>query len=288
MKLVIKNNDTSKDKRLSVAEKVDPCLDSAWHYHAEFELLYISSSFGIRFVGDNVSPFSSGDLVLVGSYLPHLWRNDMAYYNDEENKEVRKVKTIVTKFTKDFIGEDTFSNPEFSEIDKLLNESKYGISFGGEISSELHNELLELPNLSRPEQSIQLLNILYQLSKTDNKVFLSSTDMRQFTKKHSYRIDAVIKYISDNYAIEITLNDVAGVACMTTNSFCRFFKKMTNKSFTQFLNEVRIRNASRMLVQENVSVSTVCYAVGYNSITNFNKQFKQIMGTTPKDYRLSI
>ncbi|WP_299312150.1 AraC family transcriptional regulator [uncultured Aquimarina sp.] len=288
MKLVIKNSDTLKDKRLSVVEKLDPCLDSVWHYHSEFELLYISSSFGIRFVGDNVSPFSPGDLVLVGSYLPHLWRNDMAYYNDKENEEIRKVKTIVTKFTKDFIGEDTFSNPEFSEIDRLLNESKYGISFGGEVSSELHKDLLELPNLSRPEQSIQLLNILYQLSKTDNKVFLSSTDMRQFTKKHSYRIDAVIKYISDNYAVDMTLNDVAEVACMTTNSFCRFFKKMTNKSFTQFLNEVRIRNASRMLVQENVSVSTVCYAVGYNSITNFNKQFKQIMGATPKDYRLSI
>ncbi|KZS38963.1 hypothetical protein AWE51_14780 [Aquimarina aggregata] len=288
MKLVIKNNDTLKDKRLNVIEKHDPCLDSVWHYHPEFELLYISSSFGIRFVGDNVSPFNSGDLVLVGSYLPHLWRNDMAYYNDEENKGVKKVKTIVTKFTKDFLGEDTFSNPEFSEIDKLLKESKYGISFGEDVSLELREKLIELPNLSRLEQSIQLLNILYRLSKTEKRIFLSSTDMRQFTKKHSHRIDRVIKYISDNYAIEITLNDVAEVACMTTNSFCRFFKKMTNKSFTQFLNEVRIRNASRMLVQENVSVSTVCYAVGYNSITNFNKQFKQIMGTTPKDYRLSI
>ena len=287
MKLVIKNNDTLSNKRLNTYKKTDPCLDSEWHYHAEYELLYISSSFGIRFVSDNVSPFNPGDLVLVGAYLPHLWRNDMAYYTKEGNAQ-KKVETIVTKFTKDFIGEGAFNNPEFSEISKLLKESKFVISFGKKVSSSLKKELLELPNLSRLQQGIQLLNILDKLSLTKDKVRLSSTDMRQYATENSQRIDSVIKYISDNYSKTITLNDVAGVACMTTNSFCRFFKKMTNKSFTQFLNEVRIRNASRLLVQENVSVSSVCYAVGYNSITNFNKQFKQTMGTTPKGYRQSL
>ena len=287
MKLVIKNSNTLNNKRLNTYKKQDPCLDSEWHYHAEYELLYISSSFGIRFVGDDVSPFNPGDLVLVGAYLPHLWRNDMTYYTADENSH-SQVETIVTKFTKNFIGEDTFEKPEFSEISKLLKESKYGISFGNKISASLKKDLLELPTLSRPQQSIQLLNILDRLSLTTDKAHLSSTDMRQYASENSQRIDSVIKYISDNYSNSITLNDVAGVACMTTNSFCRFFKKMTNKSFTQFLNEVRIRNASRLLVQENVSVSSVCYAVGYNSITNFNKQFKHTMGTTPKTYRQSL
>ena len=287
MKLVIRNNDTLNNKRLNTYKKVNPCLDEQWHYHAEFELLYISSSFGIRFVGDDVSPFNPGDLVLVGAYLPHLWRNDMKHYiKDGEIQE--HVETIVTKFTKNFLGEGTFENPEFSDILKLLKESKYGISFGSKVSASLKKDLLKLPSLSSAKQSIQLLNILDQLSLTSDKVHLSSTDMRQYTAENSQRIDSVIKYISDNYSKTITLNDVAGVACMTTNSFCRFFKKMTNKSFTQFLNEVRIRNASRLLVQENISVSSVCYAVGYNSITNFNKQFKQTMGTTPKNYRQSL
>ncbi len=286
MKLVINNKDTLQNKRLSIKRKQDPCLDSAWHYHAEYELLYISNSFGIRFVGDDVSPFSPGDLVLVGSYLPHLWRNDMTFYKNK-NKNY-SVQTIVTKFTKDFLGENTFDNPEFSDINKLLIDSKYGICFGNNVSEVLKKEIVELPTLSRPEQSIQLLSILYQLATTADKSFLSSTDMRQYTTEQSYRIDNVIKYISDNHALNIGLNDVADVACMTTNSFCRFFKKMTNKSFTQFLNEVRIRNASRMLIQDNVSISTICYSVGYNSITNFNKQFKQIMHTTPKDYRDSL
>jgi len=286
MKLVIKNDDTLQNKRLSILEKEKPCLDSEWHYHAEYELIYITKSFGIRFVGDNVSPFNSGDLVLVGPSLPHLWRNDASFYNNLENET--SVKTIVTKFTKNFIGEGTFDNPEFLGILKLLHKSSYGICFGKEISTKLHKEIVELSSLSRPQQSIHLLNILYQLSKTGDKSILSSSDMRQYTTEHSQRIDTVIKFISDNYTLNISLNDVSDVACMTTNSFCRFFKKMTNKSFTQFLNEVRVRNASRLLTQKDVSISSVCYAVGYNSITNFNKQFKQIMGATPKKFRETI
>ena len=286
MKLVIKNNESILNRRLNIEKREAPCLDAAWHYHPEFELLYISQSTGIRFVGDNVSHFSPGDLVLVGSYLPHLWRNDASYYKKKKKK--RTVKTIVTKFTKDFLGADTFENPEFLEIKKLLNESKYGICFGEKTSSLLHKDLIGLSNLSPIEQTIKLLDILHHLSMTKDKVVLSSSDMRQYATEYSHRIDNVLKYISDNYTQHIGLNDVADVACMTTNSFCRFFKKMTNKSFTQFLNEVRIRNASRLLIQDNISVSSVCYSVGYNSITNFNKQFKQIMGTTPKDYRLSI
>ena len=117
---------------------------------------------------------------------------------------------------------------------------------------------------------------------------LSSSDMRQYTSENSDKLDLVLKFISDNYSSHITLNDIADVACMTTNSFCRFFKKMTNKSFTQFLNEVRIRHASRLLVQNNIPISEACYLVGYNSVTNFHKQFKQIMNCTPKGYRKTI
>lgn len=285
MKLVLKNTDTALNDRLDITKKEIPCLDSSWHYHAQYELLYISQSHGIRFVGDSVSQFAPGDLVLVGPYLPHLWRNDPSFYSEDDTN---KVQTIVIKFTKNFIGEGTFNLPEFAEINQLLDQSKFGVSFGLEVSREFHDELMNIIDLPAAAQTIQLLNMLYRLSKTDNKTVLSSTDMRQYTTDNSQRIDSVIKYISINYANFISLEDVSEVACMTTNSFCRFFKKMTNKSFTEFLNEVRIRNASRLLAQEEMSISEVCYAVGYNSITNFNRQFKRIMGVTPKDYRNSL
>lgn len=285
MKLILKNTDSFVNERLNITKKEIPCLDSSWHYHPQYELLYISQSNGIRFVGDSVSQFFPGDLVLVGPYLPHLWRNDASYYSEEDEN---KVKTIVLKFTKDFIGEGTFNHPEFSEINSLLEESKFGVSFSNKIASTLHNELVNIIDLSPAEQSIKLLDVLNRLSVTNEKSVLSSSDMRQYTTDNSQRLDEVIKYISDNYADYISLQDVSDIACMTTNSFCRFFKKMTNKSFTRFLNEVRVRNASRLLVQNDFPVSDVCYAVGYKSITNFNRQFKEIMGCTPKGYRQTI
>ncbi|TXG35147.1 AraC family transcriptional regulator [Seonamhaeicola maritimus] len=285
MKLVLKNNESFVNKRISIVKKEVPCLDSAWHYHPEFELLYISRSSGIGFVGDNVSHFSPGELVLLGAYLPHLFRNDPAYY--EEGGDL-KVKTIVMKFLKNFMGDGTFDNPEFASVNKLLEESKYGVVFGKEVSRKLHDEILEISTLSKGEQSIRLLDFLFRLSLVEDKKQLSSSDMRQFSTDNPDRLDSVIKYISNNYMNTISLADVAGIACMTTNSFCRFFKKMTNKSFTEFLNQIRIRNAARMLIQENHPISEICYLVGYKSIPNFNKQFKQIMGDTPKGYRYKL
>lgn len=285
MKLTLKDSEGTLKDRICLTEKEIPCLDSSWHYHAQYELLYISQSNGIRFVGDNVSQFFPGELVLVGPYLPHLWRNDPSYYNDNEEK---KVRTIVLKFSKNFIGDGTFNNPEFVSINNLLEQSSYGVSFGAKTSKKLHNEIMGIVKLSPAEQSIKLLELLCKLSVSEDKTILSSTDMRQYTTDHSQRIDQVLKYISNNYPNEISLQDVSDIACMTTNSFCRFFKKMTNKSFSEFLNEVRVRNAARLLVQEELSIAEICDMVGYNSITNFYRQFVQIMNTTPKGYRLTL
>ncbi|UXX79382.1 AraC family transcriptional regulator [Reichenbachiella carrageenanivorans] len=226
-----------------------------------------------------------GELVLVGPNLPHLWRNDASYTQDGASDGV---KTIVLKFTRDFIGNGTFDRSEFVKINQLLQMSKYGVYFDSTISAAYHEDLLNMPNLSPVQQSIKLLSMLDSLALENDKTLLSTSDMRQMTTDNSHRIDTVLKYISDNYVSDICLDDVADIACMTTNSFCRFFKRMTNKSFTRFLNEVRIKNASRLLVQENVPVSEVCYMVGFNTITNFNKQFKQIMGRTPSDYRCAV
>ena len=284
MKLVLKKPETQLNKKLIVDERNVPGFDITWHFHPEFELLYIPEGIGVRFVGNHASPFYAGELVLVGPYLPHLWRNDPSYYKPESNK---KVKAIVTKFTKDFIGNDVFQVPEFRGISKLLDDSKLGVSFSMEVSESLHDEFINLPNLSFPEQHLALFKLLHKLSIADkkNRTTLSSSGIRQSKRGSSERIDTVLRYISDNYNTNIALEEISNVACMTPNSFCRFFKKMTNKSFTQFLNEIRIKNASRLLVKDNTPISQVGYVVGFNSITNFNKQFKQITGYTPKEFR---
>lgn len=285
MKLVLKNSNNTDNDRLVTRMEEKPCMDASWHYHSQYELLYVAESSGIRFVGDNVSHFAPGELVLVGPYLPHLWRNDPSYYTDHDESNV---KTIVVRFHKNFLGEGTFNNPEFVEISNLLEQSNFGVSFGPKTSKKLQKVLLEINDMTPAEKSVKLLDILFKLSVTDDKTILSTSDMRQYTSDNSQRIDSILKYISLNYENEITLNDVSEVACMTTNSFCRFFKKMTNKSFTEFLNEIRIKNAARLLAQVDLSISDICVRVGYNSITNFYRQFVLIMGVTPKNYRLNL
>lgn len=291
MKLVPKRLESSNEY-FHIQKKDIPCLDSSWHYHPQYELIYISVSSGIRFVGDSVSHFEPGEFVLVGPYLPHLWRNDPSYYTNEEsedndkseNKEQKEVSTIVIKFTKDFIGNELFNRIEFIKINELLEKAKYGLSFPTQVSNKLSKLLINFIDLSPTKQIISLLDILNELSLAEATV-LSSSDMRQYTQKNAHRTDKVLKYISDNYASELTLDDISDVANMQTTSFCRFFKQITNLSFVQYLAEVRIQNAKRLLAQENYSINEVCDYVGFQTISNFNKQFKRITRTTPSQFR---
>lgn len=282
MKLLLKNSDKIANERLKISINDLPCLDSSWHYHTQYELLYISDSFGIRFVGNNISNFSPGEIVLVAPYLPHLWRNDTP--NNQGNIST-KVKTIVIRFSEDFIAKNTFKLAEFSDIKKLLENSKFGLSFGINTAKDLHNDLFEIVELSAASQSIKLLKLLQYLSLSNERQVLSTIDKKQYISDNSQRIDKVLNYISENYTSHITLEQVAELAGMTNSSFCRYFKKMTNKSFTHFLNEVRIHKATHLLIQEDSQITEVGYAVGYQSITNFNRQFKVIMGESPKSYR---
>lgn len=283
MKLILNETNGFIKKKLNIHKKENPCFDASWHYHSQYELIYISKSNGIRFVGDNVSQFSTGDLVLVGSNLPHLWLNDILFQTKEEDVEI-----IVLKFTDNFIGEKVFNNSEFSEIKKMLEQSKFGISFDCNVVKKLHSTLINIINIPYPEQLIKFIGVLNELSLVSGKKVLSATNMCIAKNDSCERIDVILKYISDYYIREISLDEIAGIANMTTNSFCRFFKKTTKKSFTEFLNEIRVRNASRLLIQKKLPIADISFMVGFNSTTNFNKQFKLIMGLTPKEFRLEI
>jgi AraC-like DNA-binding protein len=281
MKLIEKDK-RGEGRSFEMVERTIPCLDDSWHFHSRYELILITSSSGIRFVGDNVSEFLPGDLVLVGPNLPHLWRNNPSYYKDESDKDVR---TIIIKFSKEFLGEHFFDVEAFSSINALLKDACHGVSFGTETANAVSEKMIALTQTSGASTFIGFLDILDQLSLSEGKQYLSSSDMSQMNIDKENNLNKVIKYISDNYATNISLEDISSVACMTTNSFCRYFKRMTNKSFSHFLNEVRISNATRLLVQNDELISDVAYLVGYKSVNNFNKQFKRIVGKTPKAFR---
>ena len=170
----------------------------------------------------------------------------------------------------------------------MLKSADLGVLFSKETSQEFKDRLLGFDNLNAPEKSIELLSLLHELSQEKIEKQISTLDMRQYSSENGSKLDEVMKFISINYASSISLKDVAEIACMTENSFCRYFKNLTNKSFVKFLNEVRIRNAAKLLVSTNKSISEIAMEVGFPSITNFNKQFKIVQSETPKIYRERI
>ena len=306
MKIVQKRNKNT----FQIIERTIPCLDELWHYHSQYELILITKSSGIRFVGDNVSKFLPGDLVLVGPNLPHLWRNDPSYYTgvntdeyddgidlttldtiqDEigEDGDDHSVKTIIIKFERDFLGADFFNTPEFQRIEELLEDSKKGMYFYSHKNEALVDKIVNLTSLGGAVSILSFLDILHELSLSEDRKTLSSTDMTGVFEDKKNRQDSIIKYISDNYSDDISLDTISSVACMTPNSFCRYFKNLTNKPFSTFLNEVRIQNAVRLISLNNDNIKNISYDVGYKSVTNFNRQFKKVVLMTPMQYKQSL
>ena len=277
MELLYKKETSEPVSSLYVKRVREPVLDINWHFHEEYELIYIIKGNGIRLVGDNLSNFQSGELVLVGPNIPHLWRT---------TKNVNTVDRIIIKFDEIPTGVNFFALPEFSGINALLKKAKNGIYFGAATRERVHDFFLDISRAEGAEKWLSLLRILDILSKSNDGEKLSNPYMKiaqQLPKDN--RLSKVISFISEYYNQDITLEKMADIAAMTVPSFCRYFKKRTNKTFVQFLNEYRIGKACVLLVENKLSVTEIWCELGFNSSTNFNKIFKKTYHCTPMEYR---
>jgi AraC-like DNA-binding protein len=257
-----------------------PYLAKNWHFHPEFEILYIIEGQGMRVVGDHISNFTKGELVLIGKWLPHLWRHDTPskgssnaiYYN--------------IKFLEDYNGMNIFSLPELSNIEQLLKKSFRGLLFNETVIPKVHDLITNLVEEKSAYKIINLLKILQILSEEKNVNQLSSSDFILPTQvSRESRLQKIVNYIFANYNRQISLEKIASVAYMTPTAFCRYFKSCTNKTFFTFLNEFRIGKACQLLINDKNSVKEICYEVGFNSLTNFNRTFKTFKKVTPTKYR---
>jgi AraC-like DNA-binding protein len=280
VKLKYKKTEKGHNHSVSVRRELEPYLDSNWHFHEEFELIYTIKGNGIRIVGDNISNFRPKQLVLIGPWMPHVWKNADAI--SEENS----VNSIIIKFTREFNGQDFFSIPEFSKIVDLLDTSKRGISFGRKTVQQV-NELLEsIAATEKAGRIIKILEVLQILSETDNYKILASEEFTlPITLYGENRLNRLINYISQNYHKQIDLDDLASEAAMTRSSVCRFFKSRTNKTIFQFINEFRVGKASQELINGNQSISEICFSTGFNSLTSFNRVFKNYKQVTPGEFK---
>ncbi len=256
------------------------CRSDFWHFHPEYEIVYITNGSGKRHIGNHISYYEEGDLIFLGPNLPHLsFTDDILEAHTE----------VVVQLRSDFLGADLWEKPEFWLIRQLFERARQGLSFSGKIKKEVGQSLLQLNELPSFERVVELLRILQQLATAEEYKLLQATGFALETNAQDrQRISAIYAYVEDHFQQNIALDDMAGEVSMTVPAFCRYFKKMTGKTFTQFVNEYRVAHASRLLANGAESISSICFDSGFNNFSHFNKQFKTITGKSPTAYRKAL
>ena len=247
-----------------------------YHYHPEYEIVCVFEGSGRRHVGNHLSNYDDGDLILIGSNLPHGGFGYGAVGTHEE---------VVLQFREDFLGEGFLSRPEMNNIGKLFELSKRGISFDGKIKEKLAEKFKNLLQTQPFERMIEVLNILHFLANSTEYELLNGANIRyNFSLKDQERLRKVYVFVEENFTKDIDIQQVANICNLTVPAFCNYFKKNLNQTFTDFVNEYRINHACTMLL-EGEGIVDICFRCGFNNISYFGRVFKQIKGTNPSEFR---
>lgn len=283
MKAPLQKSRIPDNKAFVIREMNDPYFDKHWHAHPEYQLVAILRGSGTRYIGDHIKPFKGGDTVLTGPGLPHVWRSDNAYF-DPENK--LDTHGIVIYFPENFLGDGSLQKVEFEEISNLLSHSCRGLEITGKTNEKVTQMMKEMVNMNGVTSIVTLLQIL--------KVLADSTEIIPITQvNYSYKhpttekdkMGDILDYILKNFKEKITLHEISSLANMSESAFSRYFKSRVNKSFSDFLGDVRISNARKLLLEEDLNISQICFESGFPTLSNFNKQFKDRIGKTPLTYK---
>ncbi len=253
-----------------------------WHYHLELELVYMVRSEGTRFIGDDIDRFQAGELILIGSNLPHMYQNDREYF--EPDSEL-KAEAFVTHFSPMFLKTKLEEIPELRPIHLLIENSRLGLKFSDSIIKKAGPKIEALQNMIGMEQLLCFLEILMILSRDENAQSIASLGfINHFDEVGESKLDKVYDHVMNHFQEEIKIDDIADLVSMNKSSFCRYFKRTTQKTFTEFLNEIRIGFACKMLMEKQMGVLEISYCCGYNNISHFNRQFKKKMKMSPSEY----
>ncbi len=257
-------------------------FDKPWHFHKEYELVLIDKSKGTKFIGDYVSHFGDGDLTLIGSNIPHLFRNDEEYYTKSKKNTAR---SVFVHFTRDCLGNHFFDIPEMKHVHRLLDRSGLALEIHGRAKKHAIDKLHAMYCEDSPRRLLSLLEILVQLSQSKNLMPLLSTDYSANNSGDTDRINLVFEFILKNFTGEIYIEDIASRLNMSIASFSRYFRHHTRKTFSNYVTEIRIEHACRLLMENNYSISEISYKSGFDNLSNFYRHFKKIVGVIPKDYK---
>lgn len=258
-------------------------FDPHWHSHSEYQLFVTLEGTGTRFIGDNIRAFKPGELTLTGAHLPHLWRSDESYY---QKKSTLSANGIVIYFNENFLGDLIADKEEMVLLKKLLTNSMRGLDFHGKTKISVIKMMKELTKLQGIESVIQLLRILNALASSKEYQFISSIAHKDVVdQKETDRLNRVYTFVLKNFSRKISLQELADLVYMTPTSFSRYFTMRNNKSFSRFVSEIRIGHACKLLIETEDSIEQISYDCGFDTLSNFNKQFKEITGNRPTDYK---
>jgi AraC-like DNA-binding protein len=251
-----------------------------WHYHPEIELVFINGGSGKRQIGSHISYYTDGDLILIGSNLPHC-----GFTNDQTGN----TNETVIQMKPNFLGDNFFEIAELKNIQNLFSQAKAGIAFTGNVKKNVGQQIEAMEHQPPMERLFSLLTILSELERTDEYKILNADGFSmELQTQDNDRINSVFNYVKDHFQEPIALEEVSNLVSMTTPSFCRYFKKITNKTFTAFVNEYRLVHASKLLAEKPMSISEISFESGFNNFSHFNKSFKAYTGKSASQYRQEL
>lgn len=259
-----------------------PHFNFPWHHHREYEIVYVLKSFGTRYVGDSIESFNAGDLVLLGTNLPHYWKSAPEFYMNDPKL---KVNAVVIQFSNEIFCDNQLQLPEFETIKKLLINAEQGIKFKQSAQQHIQKKALKMLKLTGFDRYVGLLDILNDMAKQDDIELLASV---HFEKENSgyndNRINKILTYINYNYREKISITSLANISSMNYTSMCRYFKSKTGKTIVQHINELRIGYACKLMSEKKLQIYQIANECGFTTITNFNKTFKLYTKKTPSEY----
>ncbi len=272
------------ESSFSARHDVMPNFGNVWHYHEELELHYTIRGEGVRFIGDNISSFGPGEIILVGEKLSHAWRCKDEYF---QNNPEYNIEAIVLQFLPDCLGKQLLQLPESYLIPKLFEKAKSGLIIKGETKQRVGQLMQDCVNETGFGKVISLLQILKIIAESEEceTIVKTQTTFHQSNEADNIRLNNIFNYTHAHYKEDITLEEVANIANLSITSFCRYFKTMTRKTYYDFLVEIRISHACRLLVENKLPTEVICFECGFNNVSNFYRHFKKVMGLTPLEYK---
>jgi len=283
MKAALQKSPISENHAFEVRHLLAPHFDPNWHFHPEYQIFLVLKGTGTRFIGDHVKPFSKGDLVFTGPNLPHLWQSDHEYFT---NNEQFITEGIVIYFPDNFLGKDFLHKNEMYKVKQLFQLAHRGIEIFGDTHQQVCDLMKHMLHIRDFDQILALLNLLNTISNsTEYKLLATEGYSNSLKETETDRMNRVHAYVMKNFREKVSLNDVAAIANMTPSAFSRYFKVHANKTFSDFLTEIRVGHSCKMLTSQTINIAQVCYDSGFSTLSNFNRQFKAITHYSPLEYR---